>query len=398
MTIRTLIFASSQEALDALRRELPLREDHFQVMAQSGGVSELCRLIVREDLELAVVSLPQVGGDDLARIETALSVNPKTAMILLSGDQSSEFLMRAMRAGVREIVPLDGPKDALSGAFMRQASRLDAAKGRTRLAQVVAFMPAKGGSGSTFLATNLGFVLASHGKRVAVLDLNLQFGDVALFVSDKRPKSNVADVCREAHRLDAEFLEASMMNIGENLSVLAAPDSPERAPEVRPEIVERIIALARARFDIVILDVGRILEAVSIKALDEAETINLVVQAALPTLHDARRLLGVLQGLGYGKDKLKIVLNRIDKKGDIGVREVARTLGYDVAQQVPNSYVSVVHSINHGIPILRHAPTDPVAQALVDWAEQIDPTGIDMSMPAQAQGQGGWFGKVLGRS
>ena len=397
MTIRTLIFASSLEALESLRRELPLKEEQFQVAAQTGGATDLGRLIAREDFALVVVALAQLSDEDLSRLESALSANPRTSMILVTDNQSSEFLLRAMRAGVREVVPLDGPR-GLVAAFLRQAGRLDAAKGRTRLAQVIAFMPAKGGSGSTFLSTNLGFVLASHGKRVAVLDLNLQFGDVALFVSDKRPKSNVADVCREANRLDAELLEASMMNIGENLSVLAAPESPERAPEVRPEVVERIIALARTRFDIVILDVGRILEAVSIKALDEAETINLVVQAALPTLHDARRLLGVLQGLGYGKDKLQIVLNRIDKKGDIGVREVARTLGYDVAQQVPNSYVNVVHSINHGIPILRHAPTDPVSQALVEWAEQIDPTGVDMSPPPQPQTQGSWLDRVLGRA
>ncbi len=398
MTIRTLIFASSQEALDSLRHELPLKDDQYQVASQTGDVADLGRLVAREDFALAVVALAALSPEDLSRLESALSANPRTSVILVTDDQSSDFLLRAMRAGVREVVPLDGPREGLVAAFLRQAGRLDTARGQTRLAQVIAFMPAKGGSGSTFLSTNLGFVLASHGKRVAVLDLNLQFGDVALFVSDKRPKSNVADVCREASRLDAELLEASMMTIGENLSVLAAPDSPERAPEVRPEVVERIIALARTRFDIVILDVGRILEAVSIKALDEAENIYLVVQAALPTLHDARRLLGVLQGLGYGKDKLRIVLNRIDKKGDIGVREVARTLGYDVAQQVPNSYVSVVHSINHGIPILRHAPTDPVSQALVDWAEQIDPTGIDMSPPPQPPSQGSWLDRVLGRS
>lgn len=397
MTIRTLIFASSQEALDILRRELPLKEDIHQVATQTGGTVDLARTMTREDVDLAVASLPGMTTEDLGHIESALTVNPKASLILVSGDQSSEFLLRAMRAGVREVVPLDGPRESLISAFHRQTTRLDTIKGGGKKARVIAFMPAKGGSGSTFLATNLGFVLASHGKRVAVLDLNLQFGDVALFVSDKRPKSNVADVCREAHRLDAELLEASMMNIGENFAVLAAPDSPERSPEVRPDVVERIIALARTRFDIVILDVGRILEAVSIKALDEAETIYLVVQAALPTLHDARRLVGVLQGLGYDREKLKIVLNRIDKKGDIGVREVAKTLGYDVTQQVPNSYVNVVHSINHGVPILRHAPTDPVSQALIEWAEQIDPTGIQTAPPPQ-ENTGGWINKVFGRA
>lgn len=393
MTIRTLVFAHSVEALDTFRRELPTREEVHQVATQFGSTSDLSRALMREDIDLAVAALPGMSDREMDLIEGALNVNPKVALLLVASEQSSEFLLRAMRAGVREVVLLDGPREALTDAFNRQSSRLEALKGGSKKAKVIAFMPAKGGSGSTFLATNLGYVLATHGRRVAVLDLNLQFGDVALFVSDKRPKANVADICRESTRLDAELLEASMMNIGDSLWVLAAPDSPERAPEVRPEIVERIIALARTRFDIVILDVGRILEAVSIKALDEAETIYLVVQAALPTLHDARRLVGVLQGLGYDREKLKIVLNRIDKKGDIGVREVAKTLGYDVTMQVPNSYVNVVHSINHGVPILKHAPTDPVSQVLVDWAELIDPTGAE----PKAEPETGWFGKVLKR-
>lgn len=393
MTIRTLVFAHSVEALETFRRELPTREDVHQVATQSGSTADLSRALMREDIDLAVAALPGMSDREMDLIEGALNVNPKVALLLVASEQSSEFLLRAMRAGIREVVLLDGPREALTDAFNRQSSRIDALKGGSKKAKVIAFMPAKGGSGSTFLATNLGYVLATHGRRVAVLDLNLQFGDVALFVSDKRPKANVADICRESARLDAELLEASMMNIGDSLWVLAAPDSPERAPEVRPEIVERIIALARTRFDIVILDVGRILEAVSIKALDEAETIYLVVQAALPTLHDARRLVGVLQGLGYDREKLKIVLNRIDKKGDIGVREVAKTLGYDVTMQVPNSYVNVVHSINHGVPILKHAPTDPVSQVLVDWAEIIDPTGIE----PKAEPETSWFGKVLKR-
>ena len=393
MTIKTLVFAQSPEALDVLLRELPMKDELHLIATASGGTSELSKAILREQAELVVAALPTLSESGLSQIEASLTVNPNTALILVASDTSSEFLLRAMRAGVREVVPLDGPTDSLLSAFSRQTTRLDVIRGGGKRAKVIAFMPAKGGSGSTFLATNLGFVLASRGKRVAVLDLNLQFGDVALFVSDRRPKSNIADLCRDASRLDADLLEASMMNISENLWVLAAPDSPERSPEVRPEIVEQIIALARVKFDIVILDVGRILEAVSIKALDEAETIYLVVQAALPTLHDARRLVGILQGLGYDREKLKIVLNRIDKKGDIGVREVAKTLGYDVSMQVPNSYLNVVHSINHGVPILKHAPTDSVSLALVDWAESLEPS-VAQPMPVQ---DSGWLSKVLGR-
>lgn len=388
MTIRTFILAPTQDDLTQLSAEVASRDPSLQRAAQVGGVAELCTAILRGEIDLAVASVPTVSDAHLSQIESALVTHPGVAMVLITRENSSEFLLRAMRAGVREIVQPTAIGGALAEAIIRQVERISAMRGSSRKAKVIAFMPAKGGSGATFLGTNLAYVLASRGKRVAVLDMNLQFGDVALFVSERRPTANIADVSREAHRLDAALLESSMMHVSENLWVLAAPNSPERSVEVKPDVVERIIALARSRFDVVILDVGRILESVSIRALDEAETIFLVLQAALPTLNDARRLITVLTGLGYGRDKLKIVLNRVDKHGDIGINEVAKTLGFDIAVQVPNSYVNVVHSINHGIPILKHAPKDPVSEALENWADDFAPRKNERS--------GGWLRGLFG--
>lgn len=373
MTIRTLILAPSKDDLVHLSRELSTRDASMQVSTQEGGIADLCTAVLRDDFDLVVADVPTVSEASLVSLESALSSRPRLALILVTHETSSDFLLRAMRAGVREIVQPDPTGGGLAAAFKRHAERIGAIRKPSQKAKVVAFMPAKGGSGATFLGTNLAYVLASRGKKVAVLDMNLQFGDVALFVSERRPTANIADVSREAHRLDLALLESSMMHVAENLWVLAAPNSPERSVEVKPDVVEQIIALARNRFDFVFLDVGRILESVSIRALDEAETIFLVLQAALPTLNDARRLVTVLNGLGYGRDKVKLVLNRVDKHGDIGITEVANTLGNDIAVQIPNSYVNVVYSINHGVPIMKHAPKDAVSLALDEWANQFAP-------------------------
>lgn len=373
MTIRTLILAPSKEDLIQLSRELSARDAALQVTNVEGGITELYTMVMRDEVDLVVADVPFVSDENLGMLESVLAARPRVTVILVTRETSSEFLLRAMRAGVREVVLPSALGGGLAEAFNRQVERVGVIRNPRRVGRVIAFMPAKGGSGATFLATNLAYALASRGKKVAVLDLNLQFGDVALFVSERRPTANIADVSREAHRLDLALLESSMMHVATNLWVLAAPNSPERSVEVKPDVVERIIALARNRFDFVLLDVGRILESVSIKALDEAETIYLVLQAALPTLNDARRLITVLTGLGYGRDKVKLVLNRVDKRGDIGIAEVAKTLGSDIAVQIPNSYLNVVHSINHGIPILKHAPKDPVVDALEQWADQLAP-------------------------
>jgi pilus assembly protein CpaE len=387
MTIRTLLLTSDSETMSRLSRQLAGRDGKFELATEIGNAADLSTAMLRGDGDIAVAELPKVTDSDLGLIESTLATRPNVSLILVTDETSSDFLLRAMRAGVREVVLPNSGIDALQSAFRRQLDRFSAFRGPAKNGQVLAFMPAKGGSGATFLATNLAYALSTLGHRVVLIDLNLQFGDVALFVSDRRPTSDIAEVSREVHRLDAAMLESSMLHASDNLWVLPAPDSPERSVDVKPESVERILALARSRYDFVILDVGRIMESISIRALDEAERIFVVLQSALPSLHDAKRLIGVLASLGYDREKLRIVLNRLDKDSEIGLAEIQKTLGRDVTVQIPNSYSNVVRSVNHGVPILKQTPKDPVARALADWARSLTP---------QDGKRGGWLRGMFG--
>jgi len=387
VSIRTLLLAPSRGDLDRLASGLPGRSEGLVISQVTGAVPELKTALLGGEIDVAVAQLEGLSDSDLAQIEQALNAHAGVSLILVTRETSAELLLRAMRAGIREVVSPEVGDQALESALSRQIERMSAARAPARKGRVVALMPAKGGSGATFLATNLAYALAARGLRVALLDMNLQFGDVALFITDKRPPTNIADLSRDIQRLDAALLEASMMQVADHLWILAAPESPERSVDVRPEVVERIISLARSQFDFVILDVGRVLESVSIRALDDAELIYLVLQAALPTLNDARRLISVLGGLGYGRDKVKIVVNRASKGGDISLAEIAKALGHEVAMQVPNSYENVVYSINHGVPILKQTPKDPVARALAEWAEELAPPHDK---------RGGWLRGIFG--
>ncbi len=390
MTQRILLLAASADSLSALSGSLPAGAGvPLQISSQIGAVSELCMALGRETYDLAVADIREMGDADLNLIEAVLARNPATTLILVCNESSADFLLRAMRAGIREIVLPTSPADTLRNALARQFERRAASHVASRQAKAVAFVSAKGGGGATFLATNLGFALAGRSRKVALFDLNLQFGDAALFVSDQRPARNVADVAREIQRLDQDFLDANMMSPAPGYQVLAAPDTPERAIDVRPETVERMFAIARSRYDFVLVDVGRVLDKVTVRALDEVDTVYIVIQSTLPYLHNAKRMIGVLSGLGYERQKIRLLINRYSRHDEISLAEIEKTLGMTVEHQVPNSYAAVAHSINHGRSLIEHAPRDPVAKALAEIADSMAPDAVRKSAAT------GWLRSVF---
>lgn len=387
MAAKLCVLASSPESLSALIRQLPLADSSAGVSSLTGGVRELVAEIERNQPDLAIAELPTLSDADLRTVSGALLASPATALLLLTAERNPDYLLKLMRCGVREVVFTPVVGDDLRMAYQRQRERIDAARGPGHSAKVLAFVPAKGGSGATFLATNLAYGLAQRGRRTALLDLNLHFGDAAIFVSEARPLQTVADLAREVGRLDATFLEATMLPIAENYWLLAAPESPESAIDISADAIDRILTIARARYDFVIMDMGRIMEAVSVRALDFADEIYIVVQPTLPFIHDAKRLAGMLGKLGYTRERMRLIVNRYEKGGDITVSDIESALGMKASLTVPNNFGAVAYSINHGTPIMKYAPRDVVSKALGELADTLAP---------KVNRRVGWFRALAG--
>jgi pilus assembly protein CpaE len=276
-----------------------------------------------------------------------------------------------MRAGVREVLPSPVTAPALEAAVSRVAAKLARAPSR-KIGKILEFMPCKGGAGATFLATNLGWQLAET-KSVLLIDLNLQFGDALAFVHDGKAPLTLADVAKDIGRLDASLLAASTVNVAPNYSILAAPEDLAHAMEVKPEHIDAVLSLAVTQYDFVLLDVGRSLDTIAVKALDRAWRIFPVLQSSLPDLRNAGKLLEAFKSLGYPQEKTELIINRFDKGGDIGIDQVQRSLGSVRLNTVPNSYREVNASINHGDPLIRNSRGNTVARHLADFAQALSP-------------------------
>lgn len=325
----------------------------------------------RPDMVVAETMTPQ----DFEALERLAAAHPEVDYVLVGNELSPEFLMRAMRVGVREVLPAPASAEAVLAALRRQLrKRTPVQAGAHEPGRVFAFVSCKGGSGATFAAANLAHMLADGGqRRVALIDMNLQFGDAALFVSSERPVSNVADVAHNIARLDADLLRSAMNQVAPGLWVLAAPDDPAHAADVTPAHVEAIVHMAQGMFDFVVIDAGRSLSAVSLQALDLADRVFAVLQLTLPFIRDGKRLRDVFRSLDYPEDKIQWIVNRYQKGGQLTLEDLQKTLGLRQVLTLPNQYEVVAASVNQGVPVDSIAPGSAIARALRELAEAIAP-------------------------
>lgn len=365
--MKIAVLSRDERHLIELSRQLRARPGSDEVDMIAGTAARLSTMADEAVPDLLIVDAPRADEGELDQLERLGHLFPRMAFIVLSEDQSQDFLLRAMRAGVREVLAARPVPADLIAAVDHVAEKLGsqgAAQGR-----VLAFISCKGGSGSTFLATNLAYALSAGGaKRVALIDMNLQFGDASLFVSDSKSLATLSDVATQIHRLDPSFLSSSMVSVTPNFSVLAAPSDPAHASDVKPEHIDAIIKLARRQYDFIVLDVGRSLDPVSIRALDHADTIYPVLQTTLPYIRDGKRLLTVFRNLEYGNDKVELIVNRHDNNSDIRLKDLEEAFDTTHLRTMPNHYDAAARSVNQGVPVTRLAPDSQLSMALMAMA------------------------------
>ncbi|HZM35974.1 MAG TPA: AAA family ATPase [Burkholderiales bacterium] len=386
--MKIAVISPNSAHLEDIGRYLQAPSGSRSVALHEGGMSKVRVVADQQRPDLIIVDSMCRDLEGLPILEYVSAQHPHTVIIMLCASHTPDFLIHAMRAGVREVLKSPPTKELLLATVERIEQRLGLAARPREPGTVAAFIPCKGGSGATFIATNLGYQLAAENKKVLLIDLNLQFGDAVLFIHDSKPATNLGDVARNIQRLDASFLAGNLVKISPNFGVLAAPEDPGQAIEIKPEHIDVLLNVAVNHYDFVILDSGRVLDAVTIKGLDRANYVFPVMQLTLPFVRDASRMVAAFRALGYSREKIRLLVNRHEKSSELKLSDVERSLGLSAFQTLPNSYEAVAAAVNHGRPIASFARTNPVAKGLQELAQSL--------MPAAAEGSG-LLGKLLRR-
>ncbi len=389
--LKTLIIGERQSIRDGIKAAL----EPFTNLSVEGEALTLetgSRLINQLQPSLVLLDL----GDDQANcfsfIQRLGETHPKIAIIVVSEKDTGELIIRALRSGASDFLTLPLAHEDLERA-LEKVSRIAEAtlESHARSGKIISVFNSKGGSGSTTIATNMAAeIVQEGGKKACVVDLDLQMGDVSIFL-DLKPNFTLVDVTKNIQRLDTKFLEDSLARHSSGIAVLAHPEDVMDTQAITPNQIRRVLRILRGMFDFVIIDTCHTFDEGTIEAFEDSDIILLVATSDLPAIRNARRCLNMFRRLGYGKEKVKLVFNREAKSNEITLKQAEKVLNYPVFWKLPNDYPTTIASVNEGEPINKVAPRSELHKSLLGLSAAV--TGLKLGSKSSR----GIFERLLGR-
>ncbi len=333
-------------------------DSRVQLLAGGNDAEQLYEEITRLKPIAAIISLGPESEQAIKFIKRLSSEMPRMAIISAANNLSHELLLQSLRAGAREFLQLPISAQELKTVLDRVVEfcvgQVEAPKKKGRM---IAVFSSKGGCGTSFIATNLA---AATDARTVLVDLNLQAGDLPLFLG-VNPKYSFADMAENRARLDDALITSFVTPYSSTLSLLAAPKEADSADEIEPEHVFEVLQKLRESYDYVVLDPQHTFDSITLAALDQCDEILLVLALDIPSIRSAQRALEIFDRLGYPRQKIRIVVNRWSKQIDLDLRQVEKFLGEPVIGYVPSDYQTAVTSINLGQPLVQSDPNSKIS-------------------------------------
>uniref|UniRef100_B8DJ17 Response regulator receiver protein n=1 Tax=Nitratidesulfovibrio vulgaris (strain DSM 19637 / Miyazaki F) TaxID=883 RepID=B8DJ17_NITV9 len=436
-----------------LTKRLATREELTRVLARQDGF----RLVSpgeADDLGLVVLELGDDLEDDFESIASLVN-DPRVGEVFVASRQKDpDLIIRAMRAGVSEFLSQPFRSDEVLAALEGYARRRRTTRAASLAAapasaggRLIHIMGAKGGVGATTVAVNLAVLaarslagnapapdaqkagrsltklggrnaardmqamgdtaLATGGPAhapaalplAALMDMRLPQGDVPLFL-DMEYSRTWADGARNLGRLDATFLRSLAERHASGLEVFASPDTGDDLDAISPRAVKAVLDLARALYAVTVVDGGPYADELALVSMQEAETILLVTDLALPALAGARRLLDdVAAAAPAVAARIQLVVNRMSPQAGVDLTEAERLLERKVFATVSDDYGAAVSAINQGVPLCEAAPRSVAARSLAKLAERLAPAAATPGNGGTAPGMkaGSLFARLLHR-
>jgi pilus assembly protein CpaE len=386
--IRVLIVDDIAETRENVRKLLQF-ESEVEVVGAARTGREAIDLAkdVSPDVVIMDINMPDMDG--ITATERIKRILPYAQIVILSVQSDPNYMRRAMMAGARDFLAKPPTVDELTSAIRRAGEMAHNERQKTVVTQgvqhgtggiglaggsmgkVIMVYSPKGGTGCTTLATNLAVTLHNKETPAAIVDANLQFGDVAVFLNEQA-RNSVVDLAPRVGEMDAEFLDEVMVNhTASGIKILAAPSKPEYAEGVTGEQFGKIIRYMRRLFSYIVVDTCSTLTDSVLGVLDESDVIIVITTQDIPAIKNSGIFLDLIDTLKIPRQRILLVMNRFDKRIAITPERVSTNLKYEFAAVIPLEETTVTPSVNRGIPFMLRDKSRPVARGILTLAEAI---------------------------
>ena len=309
------------------------------------GVKELGKVLV-------IVDISEYQEQALNFISRVTSDFPECKIIALSDKPDVDIVIRAMRVGATELLSTPLIREEFFNVLEKIHNEYIGGKQKKSKCRVITIYSNKGGVGKTSIATNLAYELAKITKEnIALIDLNFQLGDVTTFL-DLKPSFNISYMLQNLDKINEEFLLSTLEKY-KNTSLYVLADSPyfKEVDNIPSKDITKLFNILRETFSYVVVDTSAGFEKNAMVALENSDLIFLTSIINLPSVRNCQRCLELFDKLGFGDEKVQILVNRYMENDEIKAEDVEEVLGKKLYWKIPNNYFTMMSAINKGVPV-----------------------------------------------
>jgi pilus assembly protein CpaE len=322
--------------------------------------------------DLLIYEMGESPQKDMAFIKSIIESGGSNEVFLVSESKDPDVLMQALRFGVKEffVQPLNSEEVKQALERFRERRNPTAVNLKKKSGKIISIFGSKGGVGTTTTAVNLAVSLLQNDDKnaVALLDMNTLFGEIPLFL-EMSPKFHWGEITKNIERLDHTFLSNILTHHNSGVQVLPSPAYLNGHIQPTPDIMSRLLGLMQQMFDYVIVDTGQSTNDTALKVLQISDTLLLVTILSLPCLANTNKLMKSFTNLGYVQpERIKVVLNRFMKKGDISLKDAENGIGTKLFWTIPNDFKTTMAAINNGKPLYQVAPRAAISKSFCEMA------------------------------
>jgi pilus assembly protein CpaE len=417
--IKVIIADDVAETREILEKALYFEKDIVVVGKAANGreAVQMCKQH-QPDVVLMDINMPELDG--IGATEAIMAQVPGTQVIIMSVQSEQEYLRRAMLAGAREYLIKPPDTDELirsirhvyklgASAPRHAGGTVETAAQRADQGKIVAVFSPKGGSGCTVVAANLAVALKQiTNKRICLVDGNLVFGDVGVVMNIVANKT-IVDLASRVNDLDGQLIGDVTVPHTSQVRVLLAPPDSQSGEAITPDQIRTILDALRSQFDYIVVDTQTAYDDRTLSILDVADRIITLMTLELPAIKNVKQFCELAGPLGYGDDKLMLVLNKADSRLGIRAESIEGQIRHKVSAQIGNAPYEMTLALNQGVPLVIDRRNHPIARDVMALAaltaNALNPaqaeaapaaaTSAPAAAPVTAETSKGLFGRLL---